>query len=206
MRFVLTLFIMTIISLAAAGQETIDRSCFGFVKAGYKDAGQINMDIGLVVESKVFDDVDSIGAQVTVVADGRYRADIGDDIYMFDGRDIWEYSAENNQATVRSLKDGEQYDNRLIFLTDFDKCFETREILPDSIYALYRRPDTDRALPDSMVAYINCPEATIFRLEYHDTNGDLNRIHFLSVTLTDTISSGLFDIGLPDSVEIITLP
>ena len=46
----------------------------------------------------------------------------------------------------------------------------------------------------------------ISKIEYYDLNDDLNCIYINKEYYEDKIKENLFDINLPDSVEIISLP
>jgi outer membrane lipoprotein-sorting protein len=170
----------------------------------YKKASLIELDVIVVVESSIFDDVDSVAGRILVCADGRYRMELGEDSYIFDGRCIWEYSAENRQATKKCLKDGEIFENRLSFIKNLNKFYDAEIVVPDSIYRLLSVDSTESSLPEEMSLYVS--RADLKLIDYFDLNQDLNRIYINRTILTDSIKAGLFEFNPPDSVEIISLP
>jgi len=160
----------------------------------------------ITVESKVFDDIDSAYGQIILAEDGRYRAEINGDIYLNDGNSNWEYSAENNQATQKIIRAGEIPDDRLTFFKDIDSFYNTSVIKKDFIYRLTKLDTADTALPDSMTVFLDENRLQISKIEYYDLNDDLNCIYIIEESYEDKIRKDLFELSLPDSVEIISLP
>jgi len=194
--------VFALISLSAAG----DTDKFDIIKEYLAKAGLIQLDILIEIESDIFEDIDTLTGNISIASDGRYHAKINNDIYLYDGRTIWDYSAENNQATKKVLDENEEYENRLVFLKELDRHFATDTIIPDSTYKMFRLADADEACPDSMEVTISQNPLRISRIEYFDLNGDLNRIFIKNQVLSDSADAGLFRINLPDTVEIIFLP
>ena len=76
----------------------------------------------------------------------------------------------------------------------------------DYLYKLIKADSSDEALPDSMNIYLEKDRPNILKIEYYDLNNDRNCIYILKEYYEDKIKENLFDINLPDSVEIILLP
>jgi outer membrane lipoprotein-sorting protein len=196
------LLVISAVSLWAVGKTSSDK--FEDLKKQYSSARMIDLGVDIIVVSEVFGDVDTSQGRILITDDGRYSAAIEDDIYLFDGECIWEYSAENNQATKRCLKDDEAFESRLIFVKNLDRFYATSAIKADSAYHLTRLDDSDDSLPDSLTVFLG--RYGLLSVEYHDLNGDLNRVRVVYEAVMDVISEELFEIKLPDSVEIISLP
>lgn len=163
-------------------------------------------DVLITIESKIFDDIDSLSGQIILAEDGRYRAELGGDIYLNDGKTNWEYSDENSQATRRELREGEKPDNRLSFFRDLDSFYQTSIIKQDLIYKLIKIDSTAEALPDSMTIFLDKDQPQISKIEYFDLNDDLNCIYLTEEFYEDDINENQFKLNLPDSVEIISMP
>lgn len=163
-------------------------------------------DVLITIESKIFDDIDSLSGQIILAEDGRYRAELGGDIYLNDGKTNWEYSDENSQATKRELGEGEKPDNRLSFFRDLDSFYKTSIIKQDLIYKLIKIDSTAEALPDSMTIFLDKDRPQISKIEYFDLNDDLNCIYLTEEFYEDDINENQFKLNLPDSVEIISIP
>jgi outer membrane lipoprotein-sorting protein len=202
------LIILCLLGIAAASprkivvKPAIDR--FQEIKTEYSLAAMVSFDILITVESKIFDEIDSAFGEISIARDGRYFARLNNDIYLFDGKCTWEFSDENNQATKRCLKEGEEIENRLAFIKNLDDYYETMVIEKNSIYKLIKNIENVESLPDSMK--INLSEANLSKIEYIDLNDDLNKIWILRDNTTDSLDRDIFEINLPDSVEVITLP
>ncbi len=185
-----------------AVKPMIDR--FQEIKVEYSSAAMISFGIIITVESQIFDDIDSADGGISIARDGRYYARLNDDIYLFDGKCIWEFSDENNQATKRCLKEGEEIENRLAFIKNLDDYYETSVIEKNSIYRLIKNIENKESLPDSLMIYLE--ESRLSLIEYPDLNNDLNKIRILKETVSDSILHVTFEMNLPDSVEVIILP
>lgn len=179
---------------------------FSIIKNKIDSAAVVHLSVLITIESKVFNDIDSAFGEIILAEDGRYRAEINSDIYLNDGKNNWEYSAENNQATRRIIKEGEVSDNRLAFFKDIDSFYKTSIIKQDFIYKLIKLDSTDEALPDCMTVFLKENRLQISRIEYYNLNDDLNCIHIMEESHEDRIKKDLFELSLPDSAEIISLP
>jgi outer membrane lipoprotein-sorting protein len=189
-------------ALSAADEPTSDK--FELLKQEYASAKMVDLGVDIIITSDVFDDVDTSMGRISITDDGRYSAKIEDDIYLFDGQCIWEYSAENNQATKKCLKKDEKFESWLIFIKNLDRYYATSVIKPDEIYRLTGLGDTENDLPDSLTIFMST--YGLQAIEYYDLNGDLNRIRIVYGATMDVVVDELFEINLPDSVEIISLP
>lgn len=210
------LFILYILGMAAASSEKSpehpsgqdnrlqkgDR--FQEIKAELDSAAMVSFDVLTIVESEIFDEIDSTAGKISIARDGRYVARLNDDIYLFDGECVWEFSSENNQATKRCLGEGEEVENRLGFIKKLDDYYKTSVIKENSIYRLIKKGEDDGSLPDSMLIYLK--ESKLARIEYLDLNNDLNKVWILKETISDSLPEEVFEINLPDSAEVITLP
>jgi len=177
---------------------------FKEIKDRYSFAGIVSFNIVIIVESKIFDDIDSTTGEISIAQDGRYCARLGDDIFLFDGKCIWEYSAENNQATKQCLKKNEHFDNQLTFIKNLDEYYRTSIVEKDAVYRLAKLDDADESLPETLMVYLE--KTGLSKIEYLDLNNDVNKIYILQEAISDSLTDEPFEINLPDSVEIITLP
>lgn len=179
---------------------------FSLIKDKLSSAAVVRLEVLITVESKIFDVTDSTFGKIILAEDGRYRAELGNDIYLNDGKINWEYSKENNQATKRKLKKGEIIDNRLAFFKDIDSFYKSVIIKQDLIYKLIKLDKIDEALPDSMTITLEKDSDQISKIEYFDLNDDRNTVYISKEYYEDKIDEHLFDLDLPDSTEIISLP
>jgi outer membrane lipoprotein-sorting protein len=190
---------------ATADVKTIpDSDKFNELKKELSSAAMVRFDILITVESSVFDEIDSTYGDISVANDGRYFARLNGDEYLYDGKCIYEYSAENNQVTKRCPSEGEVVENRLGFIKNLDKYYKTTVVEQDSIYTLAKIAENEESLPDSMTIYLK--GGNLARLEYYDLNDDLNKVDILSEAIFDSLKINIFELNLPDSVEVIILP
>ncbi|MFH2037384.1 MAG: hypothetical protein ABIJ45_13355 [Candidatus Zixiibacteriota bacterium] len=177
---------------------------FDDIKKNYTQSAAIQLKANIILISEVFGDADTTKSQILIADDGRYRAEMNDDIYLFDGICVYEYSFENAQATVKCLKEGEAFDNQMFFIKNLDNYYTTNIIIPNQEYSLIKKDTSFTAFPDSLEVYIK--DSHISRIEYFDINDDLNRVILNSDSILNLVNDSLFLIDFPDSVEIIKMP
>ena len=199
-----SLLILALLCLTTITAFSADR--FSQVKNRIDSAAVVRFEVLITIESKIFNDIDSLPGLIILAEDGRYRAELNNDIYFNDGITNWEYSAENNQVTKRELLEGEEIGNQLSFFKNLDSFYKTSIIEQGLIYKLIKIDGSDEALPDSLTVKLDKTESKIFKIEYFDINDDLNSVYMLKENYEDKIEEDLFIFDLPDSVEIITLP
>jgi hypothetical protein len=184
-----------------AGDGKLDR-----LKKELENAALVELDIMLIIESDIFDMVDSTDGKVLIADDSRYCASLDDDIYWFDGRCISEYVAENGQVTRDCLGEAEYFESELIFIKSLDRYYKTTAIVDDSLYSLTRKDSQASSLPDSLTLIFRDKDSDNPVLEYYDLNKDLNIVDIRGRRIFDTIPDGVFDPDIPDSVEVIIMP
>jgi hypothetical protein len=177
---------------------------FDSLKKAYSSARLLNLEAEIIVTSEIFNDIDTVRANLSIANDGRYIAIMDEDMYLYDGTCLWDYSSENNQATKDCIKDGESFENDLVFLKDFDRYYKSSVMIEDSLYYLKKIVKSNNSLPDSLVIYLS--GSGISAVQYNDLNDDLNQIFITRTIIADTLIPDLFKIRLPDSAEIIVLP
>ncbi|GEM_PF-1205296 len=197
----LSLFLMLGLPALTGAEELLDK-----IKREWSAAKLISFDVTIAVESEVFNSVDSAPGNVVIAEDGRYRASIGDDLFLFDGQCIWEVSFANLQATCQCLKEGERFENRLVFLKDIDSYYRTASSVKGDGYLLVKNKGTGEALPDSINLYLDRKAGRISLLEYYDLNSEKNRVFLHDVKLQSEIGDEVFKYLPSDSIEVITLP
>jgi len=156
-----------------------------------------------ILESTVFDSVDSTLGSALIATDGRYRIVIGPDEYLKTSDHLYSYAGEQNQVTVE--KAGSGTDEAISFITRLDDYYSTRVISPGHCYFLVRRDTTLSGMPDSLTMYLTGRPRRLDRLEYFDLNEDLNRIVFLASEYQAECDQQALTPRFPDSAEVIKL-
>lgn len=201
-RYLILIAVLYIPSLSTAGKNDL----FGKIKSEYASAPMITLKVEMISHSQIFESADSSSGMISIANDGRYCASLDKDIYLFDGRCVWEVSAENKQATKQCLKQGEKFENRLFFLKDLDNYYNARPIKSDIQYLLILKKKRTSSLPDSLNVYLDRQYGAISKIDYHDLNGDFNEVIIKKQSILNAIDDDAFHIQLPDSTEIINLP
>lgn len=198
-QIVLTLAMLALLT----GQSSAD--AFDTIKKRLANAGCISVRFISVLESSIFDSIDSTAGEAQIASDGQYVVQLGDDTYLATGDRLYSYSASNNQVTVE-LFDAELMANtEITLLGSLDESYNSTILVPDSAYRLIRRSETASGLPDSLRVYLTPDHTAIDRLEYFDINEELNRILIRDLALLTACDSSRFVPDFPDSVEFIEL-
>ncbi len=178
---------------------------FGAIKDQLAEAPCVQFDFISVVESDIFDVIDSTGGMAVLARDGRYRIEIGPDTYLNDGEFLFCYAPDNNQVTIEPHDSSGGIDEEVSFLTRLDEIYQTHDLKTDGCYRLVRRDSTSSDLPDTMIVWLDEDHQRIERLEFFDINDDHNALILLGQELRTTCREQLFVPDFPDSVERVRL-
>lgn len=197
----LTLIALLICAAAVmAGSNSFDK-----IKRQLSDAGCAHFKFLNIIESDVFDSVDSTDGEAWLAADGRYLIRLDSDQYLFDGSDLYSYSFENNQVTIEQLDTAGAQTGQISFIRRLDEWFKTDIIEPDLRFRLTLRDGVEGDLPDSMVVEIDKKKNRIRSIDYLDLNEEYNRIIINSQDISDSCAEHYFEPSFPDSVDTIRL-
>lgn len=197
--------IYLIAALLVFGLRIARAEPFETIKTDLAAADQVRIDFVSLIESSVFETVDSFPGLVYICSDGRYFMHLGSDEYLFDGEDLYSYSADNNQVTIESMTSGDPIGDQVTFISRLDDHYRTTNLLEPGEYLLVRRETSSEALPDSMTLILDSKLTRISQISYYDINEELNRILIDSVVFLGQCDSVLYPRDYPDSVETIRL-
>lgn len=178
---------------------------FDDIKADLAEAPGLHLYFLSLIESSVFESVDSFPGQVHICSDGRYLMLIGSDQYLFDGDDLYSYSAENNQVTIESMASDDPTGDQVTFIVRLDDYYETTRLLEPGEYLLVRKETSSDALPDSLTVILDSALAHMSQISYYDINEELNRILIDSINFLEQCDSTGLTPAFPDSVESVRL-
>lgn len=179
---------------------------FSEIKKTLSEAGCTHVEFLSIIESNIFDQVDTAEGWADIARDGRYRIAVGTDEYLAADGKLYSYSKRHQQVTVEQLPPDMDRSTEISFVIRLDDFFKTVMLRPDSSYTLYRTSDDVVGLPDSLTVTIRADRSEIAEIVYLDVNGELNRIEFQSIEPSPSCDPRRFEPNYPDSVEIITLP
>lgn len=178
---------------------------FETIKDRLADATCVELEFLSVVESDIFETVDTAVGRAYIAADGRYRVSIGPDEYLFDGRSLYSYSRPNAQVVIEPSTGSGSAGEEVSFLTGLDEHYRADPIEPGKRYRLIRRDGVASSLPDTMTVMLHPDSLWFESLEYFDVNDELNRIVIRQQKLYETCDTSRFAPAYPDSVERIHL-
>jgi hypothetical protein len=156
-----------------------------------------------IIESDIFNSIDTTFGEAYMASDGRYYIKTNEDFYIFDHNYYFSYSPESNQLIIEK-KQGEQ-DDDFSFITNFDKYYETHILIENHSFKLYKKKNITGDIPDSMEVFIKSEEKRLDRIEYYDINEELNRLIFIKQSYIDSCLDSQFIPIVPDSTERVKL-
>jgi len=156
-----------------------------------------------IIESEIFNSIDSTHGEAFLSSDGRYYIKNEEDIYTFDLHYYYNYSPESNQLVIE--KKQTTAEDEFLFVTNFDKYYDTYVISNNRSYKLLKKENISGDFPDSMIVFIIPKEKKLDRIEYFDINEELNKIIFIEQLYLNSCLDTLFIPNVPDSVERVKL-
>ena len=158
-----------------------------------------------ILESEVFESVDSADGRAYIAEDGRYRVSVGPDEYIQTEDKLYSYSRENNQVTVEEVGVRTGQSDEIPFITRLDRFYDISVSKPGEEYLLRLSVEGESQLPGQMRLEIDSSTMTLRLLEFRDVNDDLNRIAFSAHQVYELCDSSVLQPDFPDSVEVIRL-
>ncbi|MFZ5981214.1 MAG: LolA family protein [Candidatus Zixiibacteriota bacterium] len=187
--------------LIAAALQAEDR--FDLLKKELSEGACARFEFLSIIESDIFDRVDTSNGVAVIARDGRYFISIGDDEYLYDAIYLYTYSRLNNQITVEKMFDyqGEE----LFFITRLDKYFKTSVLQKNKEFSLVRRDSELDNIPDSMRVIIDPAGPALKEIIYFDINEEQNRLIFTRQDIKPVCDDHIFVPEFPDTAEIIKM-
>lgn len=176
---------------------------FDSIKQELSKAGCWRFIFENIIESEIFNSIDSSHGEAYLSSDGRYYINANNDIYIYDLHKYYSYSPESNQLIID--KKQTETDDNISFITDFNKYYDTYLIKINHSYKLLKKEKILGDIPDSMVVYIKSNKKKLDRIEYYDINEELNKLIFIEQIYLDSCLDSLFIPNVPDSIERVKL-
>jgi len=190
-----------LLAMNAVGQD----EPFESIKAAMSRAACCRYEFLSIIESDVFESVDTTVGAALISSDGRYHVSIGTDEYLKTSDRLYSYSKAENQLTVEQTGAGAAALESVSFITRLDDFYATRVVVPSRQYFLRRSDTTAVDLPDSLTVYLAAGKPRLDRLEFFDVNDDLNRVVFRKCDYLNSCDEADLTPRFPDSAEVINL-
>lgn len=195
---ILLMTAIIILSVSSVWSDSFDN-----IKADLARPGCQKIQFLNIIESDVFETVDSTYGEFLISSDNRYKLSIADDIFLADSVYTYNYSAENQQVIIEKRAFGDF--DEISFITRLDELYQTQTITVDLKYYLKKRPEVTGETPDSMTVLIDAEKMSLKQIEYLDVNEDLNRVIILKQEYLEKCDPKAFEPDFPDDVERIKL-
>ncbi len=178
---------------------------FEKIKANLGSPGCHSVEFLSIIESDIFDVVDTAAGQAYIASDGRYNVRVGDEFYIYDSKHIYTYSESTGQLIVEKVEGRVKPREEISLIISLDEIYETHPTDRSDRYRLTKRPEVSSAYPDSIYVSIDTTKLMLEQFEYLDVNEELNRIVFLKQQHQVDCDTTHFEPDVPDSVEVIRL-
>ena len=115
---------MLLLCLAAYATSARGDS-FDQIKQSMAEAGCNLFEFLSIVESDIFDVVDTTVGRAVIARDGRYSIEIGTDHYLYDLEFLYNYSRVHNQVTVERPNPDLILGEEVSFITRLDEFYRS---------------------------------------------------------------------------------
>ena len=193
-----------ILSLACIGHQSglADDDPLHAVLDQMAEADCCRFEFISIIESDVFESVDSTAGTALIGADDRYDLRLGPDRYLRTDEFFYSYSGENAQVTVERVAAAAASDETIRFITRLDHYYEIKWVADK--YMLTRKADAESSLPKLILLTLNESDG-LGRFFYIDDNGDTNRIVIVASSFSSDCDSAAFVPDFPQATEVIKL-
>lgn len=195
--------LLTIILLTVSVANAADP--FDTVKRNMAEAACVRIEFLSILESDVFDVVDSIKGTALIARYGRFHVNVGTEEYLYDGTLLQTYSSQTNQVIIEAPSGDLFVGSEIALITRLDDYYRTTAVKPGSEYSLTKIDTSDTQLPPQITVMLNGTTGGIDELIYDDVNGDKNRIVFLNERLSEVCPEDSFVPMFPKTAERIRL-
>ncbi len=198
------LVIYLMLSLACAGHQSglADDDPLHLIMDEMAAADCCRFEFISILESEVFDTVDSTTGTAMIASDSRYRISLGPDVYLRTDELLYSYSGENEQVTVERVGGSSARDETIRFITQLDNYYRIQWVTDK--YMLNRKANSDSNLPKMILLTLN-DAGGLGRLFYIDDNGDTNWIVISESSFQPECDSAAFAPDFPETTELIKL-
>lgn len=203
MKYIQVLSALALAFTVAAAPATADN--FDKIKTMMAAAACNHFEFLSVLESEIFNSVDTIPGSAVIASDGRYAIDIGEDQYLYDLEFLYSYSRYHAQVTVEQVAASASLSEEISYITRLDEYYRTFVVESGRRYRLLKTDSTTGQVPDSLNLFLTPDGQKLDRIEFFDENEDFNRILFLSHRMLSECEETAFRTNFPDSVEVIKL-
>lgn len=178
---------------------------FETAKRDFAKAGCVNLEFLTILESDVFDVVDSVRGTAEIARDGRFHVVVGTEEFLYDGNLLYTFSETTNQVIIEKPAGDLFVGSEIALITRLDDFYATAPLRAGKEYHLTKTDTTDTQLPDEITVTLRAEGGRIDALAYDDLNGDRNRVVFLKERLGDACTDSTFVPAFPESAERIKL-
>lgn len=156
-----------------------------------------------VVDSDVFETIDTVDCELVFDSTGRFRLEIGEDIYLRTATELHSYVPDNNQVIIEEVAMGSSMVS-VLWIRHLDEYFDSVILDANKHYKLTVRPSVSADVPDSLTVFVSASR-NLERIEFLDENGDIVVLNIRKQVFSGDCGAKAFEPDFPDSVERVRL-
>ncbi|MEW6412814.1 MAG: outer membrane lipoprotein carrier protein LolA [Candidatus Zixiibacteriota bacterium] len=195
----------TVAGLLLTTGISADTDVFEQIKAMLGEDGCSHFEFMSIIESDVFDQVDTATGTAYLARDGRYNIEIGQDKFLCDGEYRYSYSEGSGQVIIEKMEPTSAGDEEFSFIIKLGDFYNTHVVKKNHRYRLVRKSEGGGSYPDSLYVTVDKDTKRLKRFDYLDVNEEANTILFLKQDYRLNCDDTWFQPNFPDSVERVRL-
>ena len=108
----------------------------------------VRIEFQEAVHSQVFKEIQTVRGLLVFDSAGRYKIELGDDVYLRNDSAFFSFSTSANQVIIEKIGE-ESSTASVIWIRHLDDYFESTILAPDKRYRLTAKPEVSADVPDS---------------------------------------------------------
>jgi outer membrane lipoprotein-sorting protein len=202
-RIIVAIFLLCGLDICMAGEECPD---IAGLRASFQQENYITLDFLQIIDSGIFETVDSLTGKLWAGKEGRFRLEMPGQTLVSNGILYWSYSAENKQVLIDSVAGLGEW-NPLTLLYD-----------PEKAYCCVNESRNKNTFEFIMSATDSLTEPQAFSLQvakrgfipqkliYYDDNDSRIEVIIERFEWEESLLDSLFIFHAPVGVEVIRIP
>lgn len=203
LRIMAMIFLLYGLNICMAAEKCPD---IAGLRASFQQENYITLDFLQIIDSDIFESVDSLTGNLRAGKEGRFRLEMPGQTLVSNGILYWSYSAENNQVLIDSVAGLGEW-NPLTLLYN-----------PEEIYCCMNESKNKNTFEFEMSATDSLTEPQVFILRvtkkdfipknliYYDDNDSRIEVIIENFERNESLPDSLFIFHAPAGVEVIRMP
>jgi hypothetical protein len=197
------LFAASMVILVLGVPSMAKEDALAMITRSFHTSPCVRIEFHEIVHSQVFNETQTVRGLLEFDSAGRYRIELGGDVYLRTDSAFYSFSPGSNQVLIEKIGERSSAAS-VIWVRHLDDYFESAILVPDKRYKLTAKPEVSADVPDSLTLFVSGGKR-IEKIEFIDGNGDLTILKVLKQVTSGECRKDTFEPVFPDSVERVRL-